>query len=210
MANEDLAARARQLAALAAARRVARVRYKRPGAADAAAASAEFLVEPYHLHRSPAGVVLHAWQLAPVPADGRPAWRDFRLSRMTDVADGGQSFAPRAPVTLPDDAAAAAATAAPAVPAPVWGDQPIVAVGPADEYHRALEAAMLDGQVTPEELATAEALGGRVEPHERKAVHARVFASVLDEVVQDGRISHREELYLGQVRELLGRLGWAP
>ncbi len=69
---------------------------------------------------------------------------------------------------------------------------------------------MLDGKVTPEELSLAESLRDRVEPHERKAAHARVFANVLHEVLQDSRISHREELYLQNVRAFLDRLGWAP
>jgi hypothetical protein len=29
-------------------------------------------------------------------------------------------------------------------------------------------------------------------------------------VLQDSRISHREELYLQRVREFLEQLGWAP
>ena len=37
-----------------------------------------------------------------------------------------------------------------------------------------------------------------------------MFDSVLHEVLQDGRISHREELYIKNVRAFLERLGWAP
>jgi len=59
-------------------------------------------------------------------------------------------------------------------------------------------------------MAMAEELGRRVEPSHRKSVHARIYAAVLHEVVADGRISHREEIYLRQVREFLSRLGWAP
>ena len=91
-----------------------------------------------------------------------------------------------------------------------FGDRPIAGMGDAENYFRQIEEAMLDGRVTPEEMSLAEALRDRVEIHERKAVHARVFASVLHEVLQDGRISHREELYLQNVRAFLDRLGWAP
>ena len=91
-----------------------------------------------------------------------------------------------------------------------WSERQIGALGPAGEYFHQLEAAMLDGQVTADEMAVAAELSNRVPPDQRKAVHARVYANVLHEVLEDGRIAHREELYLAQVRELLVRLGWAP
>ena len=83
-------------------------------------------------------------------------------------------------------------------------------MGSAEAYFQQLETAMLDGKVTDDEVALAESMRDRVEIHERKGVHARVFASVLHEVLQDARISHREELYLRNVRSFLERLGWAP
>jgi len=213
-----------RIAALAAAGRVVRLGYRRPGEAAASA----FVVEPYRLHRPATGPVLHAWQLDP-PPEGRGAWRDFRLDRVASADDTGLAFTPRVPITLPQDVAAAgeardaragaivadAARGVPgagvfaAGPSP-WSDQPIVAFGEADDYFHQLESAMLDGQVTLEEIALARDLGERVDPAERKAVHARVYANVLHEVIEDGRISHREELYLQQVRALLERLGWAP
>jgi len=204
-----------RIVALADAGRVVRLGYRRPGQANAS----EYLVEPYRLHRPAAGLVLHAWQIAPPPDGGHGGWRDFRLDRVTSADDAGESFEPRMPVTLGHDLGAADAAAAGAAPAdgkpaprPLarWSDQPIVAVGPADAYFRELESAMLDGQVTPDELDLSHELADRVPADERKAVHARVFANVLHEVVQDGRISHREELYLQQVRALLEKLGWAP
>ena len=186
---------------LAEAGRVVRLGYRRPGDGSAA----EYLVEPYRLQRSQAGPVLHAWQLEP-PPEGRPdGWRDFRLDRLTAASDGGRPFTPRAPVTLGRDATPAAGQSFQA-----WGERPIAGMGSAEGYFQQLETAMLDGKVTDDEVALAESLRDRVEIHERKAVHARVFASVLHEVLQDGRISHREELYLRNVREFLERLGWAP
>jgi hypothetical protein len=186
---------------LAEAGRVVRLGYRRPGDGSAA----QYLVEPYRLQRSQAGPVLHAWQLDP-PPQGRPdGWRDFRVDRITGAADGGVDFTPRVAVTVGRDAAPAAGQAFRA-----WGERPIEGMGSAEGYFQQLETAMLDGKVTGEEVALAESLRDRVEIHERKAVHARVFASVLHEVLQDGRISHREELYLKNVRAFLERLGWAP
>src|SRR5215217_6344816 len=91
-----------RLAALAAAGRLVRLGYRRPGEAAATA----FLVEPYRLHLPATGPVLHAWQLDP-PPEGRGAWRDFRLDRVMSVDDTGLAFTPRVPVTLPQDLAAA-------------------------------------------------------------------------------------------------------
>lgn len=182
--------------------RAVRVGYQRPGEP----AAAEYLVEPYGFHRSHAGPVLHAWQLEPA-RDGPDGWRDFRLDRITSVSDGGRSFEPRIPVTAGHDA-----------PQPAgggrsftgFGDRPIAAMGDTEDYFRQIESAMLDGNITDAEMALAEGLGERVEIHQRKAAHARVLVSVLQEILQDGRISHREELYLRNVRTFLERLGWAP
>ena len=199
------------LAMLARDRRVVRLGYRRPGEAR----PAEYLVEPYRLHRPSGGALLHAWQASPPPqAEGRSPWRDFRLDRIASVADGGHAFEPRTTVTLPGDVAAA--TAGPpdalqtqaASPASLWSDERIGDVSPADAYFRQLESAMLDGQVTPDEMTLARDLAAGLDPAQRNAVHARVLAAVLNEIAQDGRVSHREEIYLGQVRELLGQLGW--
>jgi hypothetical protein len=190
---------------LAEAGRVVRLTYRRPG--DGAAG--EYYVEPYRFHRGSNGPVLHAWQLEPAPAWRSEAWRDFRIDRITAASDGGRSFQPRAQITLAGDLPSPApATGGPGFKG--FGDRPIAGMGDAENYFRQIEEAMLDGRVTPEEMSLAEALRDRVEIHERKAVHARVFASVLHEVLQDGRISHREELYLQNVRAFLDRLGWAP
>ena len=203
-----------QLARLAEARRVARISYRRPGDF----APHEFLVEPYRLHRTASGAAaLLAWQVAP-PIEGRPdAWRDVRVARITAVADSGHPFTPRVPVTLAQELPAAGAGAGPAKsPLSVaegfhwWGARPVSSMGPEEDYFRHIETAMLDGKVTADEVALARSLGERVEVHERKAAHARVYANVLYEVTQDARISHREELYLKNVRQFLEKLGWAP
>jgi len=189
-----------EIVRLAGAGRVVRLGYRRPGDG----ASTDYVVEPYALQRGPDGARLHAWKLE--PDEGGGGWRDFRLDRIVSAADGGRSFTPRAPMTLEVEAVGGAAPAH----FDAWGDRPIAGMGDADDYFRQIETAMLDGKVTEEEMSLAEALRDRVEIHQRKAAHARVFANVLHEVLQDGRISHREELYLRNVRAFLDRLGWAP
>jgi hypothetical protein len=182
-----------------------RIGYRRPGEG----AATDYLIEPYRFHRGQAGPVLHAWQLDPAPQGRADGWRDFRLDRITAAADGGRAFQPRAAVTVARDLP----SPGPATGGPDFqgfGEQPIAAMGDAEGYFRQIETAMLDGKVTEEEMTLAEGLGDRVEIQERKAAHARAFASVLHEVLQDGRITHREELYLSNVRRFLERLGWAP
>ena len=214
-----------EITRLARDRRVVRLGYKRAGETT----PSEYLVEPYRLHDAATGPAVQCWQLSPAP-EGRTPWRDFRVDRITSVADGGRTFEARAAVQLgtelapfgerritsKDPAIAAAVTSAQgavtAAPSNFnrWGHRQIGSLGPAGEYFHQLEAAMLDGQVSPDEMAVAAELSNRVPPDQRKAVHARVYANVLHEVLEDGRIAHREELYLAQVRELLVRLGWAP
>jgi hypothetical protein len=196
----------RDIARLASQKRLVRLGYRRPGAQ----AAQEYVVEPYRLHQLAAGPVVHAWQVSPAP-EGASPWRDFRVDRIESANDGGAAFEARMPVTLPQDVAGEGTPEAPA-PAPLvrWGERPIENVGADEEYYRELESAMLDGKVEPAEMAMAEELGRRVDPSHRKSVHARIYAAVLHEVVADGRISHREEIYLRQVREFLSRLGWAP
>lgn len=209
------------LATLASAGRVVRLHYKRPGEP----APAEYVVEPYRLHRPAAGALLHAWQVAPPPEGGRAHWRDFRVDRIVSLADADPAappFEPRTPVTLPADVAAAlGSTGTPTTsgstntlalitssPGNLWSDEPIGVVSPAAAYFRQLEAAMLDGQVTPDELTLLQDLARGLAAEQRNAVHARILAAVLNEVAEDGRVSHREEIYLAKVRELLGALGW--
>ena len=195
----------REIVSLAEAGRVVRLSYRRPGDGSAG----EYIVEPYQFRRAAGGPALHAWQLEPAPEGRSDGWRDFRLDRIAAAADGGRAFEPRAPVTVARDLPAAG-------PAPGgpdfkgFGDRPIAAMGDSEDYFRQIETAMLDGKVTDDEMTLAEALRNRVDADRRRAAHARVFANVLHEVIQDGRISHREELYLRNVRAFLERLGWAP
>ena len=193
-----------QVARLAEARRVVRLGYNPPGEDG----PRERLVEPYRLQRTAGGPAVHSWERS--SSDGRPdGWRDFRLDRITSVADAGQSFQPRMPVTLGQEIGGAAQGPG-AEGFHGWGERPIAAMGPAEDYFRYLEDAMLDAKVTPGEMALARSLGDRVDPHERKAIHARVYANILYEVIQDSKISHREDLYLQTVRKFLEQLGWAP
>ena len=91
-----------------------------------------------------------------------------------------------------------------------WGHEPAITLGPGAQYFNHLEAAMLDGAVSAEELATARELGARVSVAERRGVHARVFANVLQEVLQDSEVSGREGAYIAGVRRFLEALGWSP
>ncbi len=69
-----------EIVRLAAAGRVVRLGYRRPGEQ----AASDYLVEPYRLHRFASGPVVHCWQRSPVP-EGRlavatSAWTGSRRS----------------------------------------------------------------------------------------------------------------------------------
>jgi len=194
-----------EIVRLAEAGRVVRLGYRPPGDFPVS----DYTIEPYAIHHGPAGIALRAWKLGSGAAGGTPGWRDFRLDRIVSVADGGSAFSPRVPVTIGRDAAAQGPFAG-GTPFKGFSEQPIARMGDAEDYFRQIETAMLDGKISEEEMTLAQSLRDRVEIHERKAAHARVFANVLHEVLQDGRITHREELYLANVRAFLDRLGWAP
>lgn len=184
-----------EIVRLAGARRVVCLAYQKPGEWS----DTRRFVEPYRLQESTASLMVQCWQLDPTIED-RCKWRNFRIDRITSVGDGGRAFEPRIPITL----------GAGEVTAFAWGHEPAVTQGAAAEYFNFLESSLLDGLVSQDELERARALGARVEPDERRGVHARVFANVLQEVLQDAAVSDREAQYLAGVRSFLATLGWAP
>jgi len=176
-------------------RRLTCIAYQKPGEWS----DTQRFVEPYRLQESTASLMVQCWQVDPAIED-RCKWRNFRIDRISSVCDGGRTFEPRIPITLGTGE----------VTAFEWGHEPAVILGPAAEYFNFVESAMLDGLVTADEFAKAQELGGRVSMDERRGAHARVFANVLQEVLQDSAVSDKEAAYLAKVRAFLSRLGWAP
>jgi hypothetical protein len=139
------------------------------------------------------------WQLAPKVEDRMP-WRHFRVDRIISVRDGGSTFTPRAPVTLHTGE----------VSDFQFGHQPLIGLGPRQEYLDHMESAMVDGVFDQEEYDQAKVLASRLSQAEVRGVHGQVFLNIMQEVLADGEISDREASYLASVRKILVLLGWAP
>jgi len=160
------------------------------------------LVEPYSLSHSGDNLIVLTWQLDP-ELDGA-AWRNFRVDRITRVSSGGKLFTPRTPVTLhlgevsqfifdrdPEPAAPSKAS-------------------PAELYFKFVEAALLDAKLTESELQEAKKLSSRLNPQRLKAIHAQIYANLINELCMDGLLSPPEEEMLRNMRLFLGELGWSP
>jgi predicted DNA-binding transcriptional regulator YafY len=212
---------------LAARRRTARIVYKKPAETD----PTERLVEPYSLQARGSALLVQCWQVQPAP-EGVFGWRWFRVDRILAASDGGSEFQPRAKITLDTgevharrdieiliragDAsdAVAAETARRNIGGPI-SEYPATAQArktrrPTEEYQRFLEKALLDGRFDQRVMDEAEAIGFEIEDEYLRAVHGRVFVSVLQEVLMDGKVTEKEAKYLASVRRVLKKLGWAP
>jgi len=187
----------KQLVVLARRRRLAAIDYRRPGHVGAVTR----VVEPYRLEEAVDGRPAHvvAWQVWPHPATVT-AWRCFRLDRIHDVRDGQADFRARKPVTLENLDAAEFSVTGPATGV----------TGAVEAYAAFLEAAMLDSYVSAVELQEARNRGAGLKVEEMRAAHARVYATVLSEVLGDGVVTDEETGYLRKVRKFLEAVGWAP
>ena len=180
---------------LARANRVVRMTYRK--AADDE--PHDRLVEPYRTSHNDKTMSIQCWQAAPVVVDGAQ-WRWFRADRILKVTDGGSNFIPRLAINLSMDEIRNFSnerdreSAAEAV----------------DKYFRFVENAMMDNQLTEEEMAVAKELAMGVDPGKLKVIHAHIYISVLNELLVDGELTAKEEKYLGTMKKALAELGWSP
>jgi hypothetical protein len=157
-------------------------------------------VEPYELQHNRDDLIVLTWQVEPEVLDG-PGWRNFRVDRIEGVRDTRRTFEPRIPITLHHGACRQF----------VFEDKPSPSPPtPGAAYYAHLMASMLDGKITKEELSQAKSLGVPLSEAKRRAVHARVLATVIGEVCADGQIDDAEVTYLRNVRKFLDLLGWSP
>jgi len=215
---------------LAARRRTARIVYKKPAETD----PTERLVEPYSLQARGSALLVQCWQVQPAP-EGVFGWRWFRTDRILAAADGGSEFQPRAKITLDTGEVHVRRDINIVISAGAVSDAEIAeaqslasqyertlssvrqptaqarkARRPTEEYQRFLEKALLDGRFDQQTMDEAEAMGLEIEDEYLRAVHGRIFASVLQEVLLDGKVTEKEAKYLASVRRALKKLGWAP
>lgn len=160
-------------------------------------------VEPYTLQEHNDNLMVRAWQLVPELASCDNCWRTFRIDRIVSVVDGGEEFDPRRPVTIAEGEIYK------------WAIQRRsetlnpVNLAPA-VYLQFVETSLLDGRLTKDEVDGAYLRAKAITPEQKRAVHAKVYAAVLQEVALDGEVTDDEDDYLQQVRDFLRTLGWAP
>jgi predicted DNA-binding transcriptional regulator YafY len=177
------------------ARRLILLEYLKAGEA----ACSRRLVEPYVLQEYDDNLMVQCWQLDPAIHDPLK-WRNFRLDRVKNMADGGATFEPRARITICDGDVGE------------WSmeSEPDLLETPTMRYRRFVESAMLDGRLNQGELNEALRIRAPISREQARAVHAMVLRDVLSEVLKDEQISNAEVEYLARVRAFLKQLGWAP
>jgi hypothetical protein len=190
------------LVELAGHQRVARIEYLKFGSR---AATVRF-VEPYDLLGSEVSVV-RCWELE--PDEGPVGWRNLRLDRIANVSDGGRSFQPRRKITIHGNDLSAAGNEG---PVPVRVERAETDLSPAAlDYRAMLERCVISGNLSAGSVSgNGHAPGEGLDERQRRAIHARVFASALNEAALDGIVTDAEAEYLRRVQQFLGGLGWAP
>jgi hypothetical protein len=174
--------------------RLARVEYRAVGRQSPSVR----VVEPYAVEGDGMDRALRCRQIEPAPATGDDAWRwrRLRLDRIAGVADAGRSFVPQPPPALP--------------PGGTFADAKTISTEPGEEYAQYVLSCLLDGKLTEAELAGAAHVAADLGEDRRRAIHARVFATALNEAALDGVITRSEVEYLVRLAGFLHALGWAP
>ncbi len=80
------------------------------------------------------------------------------------------------------------------------------------DYWDALKAAVADLQISEDELRTIAEVRERhqLKPEQIRVLHARAFASVINQFVSDQWLDDRERVKLQRFHRCLSALGWAP
>ncbi len=177
---------------------LAKIIYQKPGEEWIT----ERLIEPYQFTHSPSAVMVQAWQVEPVLED--PAWRTFRLDRINSATATTEGFRPRQPVTI------------------FTGESTEFVFGkglhssgksratPMQLYTQRLHEALVDLDISSEEMAELRELSKGLTPDRIRASHGRFYGEMLAEVCADGRVTKAEIDKLTALRVWLGELGWSP
>lgn len=181
------------LMSLAVQQKCAFITYQKPYDAE----STKRLIEPYDLQQHAGNLMVRAWQVDPDTGE-REAWRNFRLDRIVSITDSGASFKPRVRQSMLDGEVKD------------WKMEEEVIVDPIEIYERTLVAALRDKRIQKHELQEIMAAKAALTPGEMRAVHARVYASELEDIAMDDDIDESEMKYAKDLRGFLQHLGWAP
>ena len=169
------------------------IEYRKPGEARPMAR----IVEPYGLQSVRGKRLVRCWQVDPDPLGD--AWRSFRAGRIVGAREINKEFEPREPITLTHGKITT-----------LTHEPETTEESPSRRYYTYLEAAMLDGRITKEEMHEARRIAEPLDRNHLRAAHAHVYRDVLDELLIDGRLDDAEEDYLRRVSVFLHRLGWVP
>ncbi|MFT3788070.1 MAG: WYL domain-containing protein [Tepidisphaeraceae bacterium] len=168
------------------------IEYERPGSPPV-----RRLVEPYRLQSHQDDLMLLGWQVVP-EVEERLHWRNFRLDRIRYATDSGHSFEPRAPMQLD-------------LPSPLNFDfRPDPSAKPMLEYRKQLDVILLDTRMTDEQFDKAGKLKQGLPLETVRAEHARALARLIDDLIEDDRLTDEQSSYLSTAMEALCRLGWSP
>jgi hypothetical protein len=155
------------------------------------------VVEPYLFQHSGDNLMVCCWQVNPDCGED-DAWRNFRIDRITAVADGGVAYTPRRAVNLAEAREFA------------MDVQPGGTLDSVNEYFSHVWAAMGDARFTVVERDRAAELAARLSPAQVRAVHAQLLRDALQECLLDGEITDYEMEFLEKARRFLKRVGWVP
>jgi len=183
------------LADIATNHRIAKIQYHKPSQK----AAPWRWIEPYKLVEGYDSLLIRCFQLRSDDPKAKGGWKCFRADRVGMIEDTGEPFKPRTKITL--------------MTGEIEGENRYgqrVGQDPQARYLAHLQDAMMDGIITPEELATAQDLQGSLSPSRLRAVHGSVYAAVLQAALIDGEVTDAETDYLQKVKEFLDTLGWAP
>jgi hypothetical protein len=80
------------------------------------------------------------------------------------------------------------------------------------KYWDTLKAAVADLHITPDEIAAVHEIREQfqLKQEQVRALHARAYASVIAQFVQDQWLDDKEEAQLRRFHHCLAELGWAP
>lgn len=181
------------LMSLAARQRCAFITYQKPYDAE----KSKRIIEPYDLQQHAGNLMVRAWQVDPNTGE-REAWRNFRLDRIVSIADSGVDFTPRVRQSMLDGEVTD------------WRMPEEEITDPIEIYERTLVGALRDKRIEKHELQEIMAAKTALTPGEIRAVHARVYASELEDIAMDDDVDEAEMKYAKDLRGFLQHLGWAP
>ena len=177
--------------------------YRKPGQDWAT----DRMVEPYTLtHTTMDDFIVRTWQVSPtIDGDG---WRNFRVDRITSCKPVGTLFSPREAITIPTGEVRSFQMSD-------EPDYPNIRANPSppsarELYYRHLTKSLHNNLLSAAEQRDAKKLASTLTEDEKRAIHAMIYANLLNELSADGILDNSELDTLTTMRVWLTELGWCP